>query len=240
MLVHVQMARSQREYASAIVEAPSVEIAEAYVAQLLKTGEDDAYYALVNGSGWDCGEPFEEEVNAAEKYSQQDAEPDLTVPEGWKPAPLCPACDGPCEVGATCASCGRVNDQAEQADDETHTCAECGAEQQIEPCANCGASEICRTCNRLYHEGGDGFDGECPSCADASNEKEERADSLVERIANAITDDTSGGSGDGARIVAQYEDADPKTREAIDNIFTSLCGWRLETLIAGKELTDGE
>jgi predicted nucleic acid-binding Zn-ribbon protein len=33
----------------------------------------------------------------------------------------------------------------------------------------------CRTCGERYAEGGDGFDGECPSCADISYQSEERA-----------------------------------------------------------------
>ena len=27
---------------------------------------------------------------------------------------------------------------------------------------------LCRTCNRTYSDGGDGYDGRCPSCADAA------------------------------------------------------------------------
>jgi len=39
-----------------------------------------------------------------------------------------------------------------------------------------GATEVCRTCGDLYHAGGDGFDDECPSCADKSAEAEEGED----------------------------------------------------------------
>lgn len=31
----------------------------------------------------------------------------------------------------------------------------------------------CRTCNEPYNEYGDGYDGECPSCADATYIREE-------------------------------------------------------------------
>ena len=30
---------------------------------------------------------------------------------------------------------------------------------------------ICRTCSETYAEGGDGYDGECPSCADKTDQK---------------------------------------------------------------------
>jgi hypothetical protein len=51
----------------------------------------------------------------------------------------------------------------------TRSCTECGAVNQEEHCAHCGATEACRTCGDLYHEGGDGFDDECPECADKTD-----------------------------------------------------------------------
>lgn len=34
---------------------------------------------------------------------------------------------------------------------------------------------FCRTCRKPFDEGGDGYDGECPSCADKTANKEEHA-----------------------------------------------------------------
>lgn len=33
---------------------------------------------------------------------------------------------------------------------------------------------ICRTCGEWYADGGDGYDGECPTCADATFDQAER------------------------------------------------------------------
>jgi hypothetical protein len=51
----------------------------------------------------------------------------------------------------------------------TRSCRECGALQQQTRCTRCGATEVCRTCGDLYAEGGDGFDDECPECADRTD-----------------------------------------------------------------------
>lgn len=31
--------------------------------------------------------------------------------------------------------------------------------------------DVCRTCGEPYEDGGDGFDGECPDCADKTDQK---------------------------------------------------------------------
>lgn len=36
-----------------------------------------------------------------------------------------------------------------------------------------GGCEPCRTCGEIYQDGGDGYDGECPGCADKSAEIED-------------------------------------------------------------------
>ena len=50
------------------------------------------------------------------------------------------------------------------------SCSECGTLDLTTRCTRCGATEVCRTCGDLYHEGGDGFDDECPSCADKTDQ----------------------------------------------------------------------
>ena len=56
--------------------------------------------------------------------------------------------------------------------------------------------------------------------------------SLVTRVARLIdSDDTD----DSQRIIDSYRNATPVVQEAIDDIFISLCGYQLKTLIAGKE-----
>jgi len=81
--VKIQIARSQREYADVIVEAPSVEAAHDYVEVLLNGEDDKAYCDMVNGASWNVGsETFDEEVLDAEEWTgAQDAEADVTVPE---------------------------------------------------------------------------------------------------------------------------------------------------------------
>ena len=56
--------------------------------------------------------------------------------------------------------------------------------------------------------------------------------SLVNRIQNAIQSDDEDNS---ERIIAKYEAATPEQRAVVDDIFISLCGWSLDTLIKGKE-----
>jgi len=53
----------------------------------------------------------------------------------------------------------------------TRSCADCGALEQTTRCQRCHATEVCRTCGDLYRAGGDGYDGECPSCADATDQR---------------------------------------------------------------------
>jgi hypothetical protein len=83
MKVRVQIARSQREYANVIVDAPSVEAAEAYVTKLLASDDyNEAYCDLVNNVSWDSGtgEAFDEEVLDAEQHDDDDEEADVVVP----------------------------------------------------------------------------------------------------------------------------------------------------------------
>lgn len=58
----------------------------------------------------------------------------------------CALCDHPCSVGPLCNAC-----MADDDDDD----------------------EVCRTCGERYPGFGDGWDGECPSCADRTHIKEE-------------------------------------------------------------------
>lgn len=84
MKVQVTLARSQREYADVVVEAPSVEIAEAYVKELV--GQDsDKYADMVNSASWSSGdETFDEEIiDATEDEDDDDA--DVTVPPDFVP-----------------------------------------------------------------------------------------------------------------------------------------------------------
>jgi hypothetical protein len=85
MKVRVQIARSTREYASVIVEAPSVDAAHEHIAKLINDdGENygEAYCDMVNSVSWDSGEAFDEEVIDAEEHEDDDEEADVTVPEG--------------------------------------------------------------------------------------------------------------------------------------------------------------
>jgi len=45
--------------------------------------------------------------------------------------------------------------------------------------------EKCRTCGDRYHEGGDGFDGECPNCADRTDKKLRASRSLANPLVRA-------------------------------------------------------
>lgn len=51
---------------------------------------------------------------------------------------------------------------------------------------------------------------------------------LIETIHAAMAADDSD---DSERLIAQYEQANPATREALDYAFICLCGWSLSTLI---------
>lgn len=89
MKVQVTIARSQREYADPIVEAPSVEIAEAYVEQLLKQETDEAT-DMLNAVHWNTGdESFDEDVIDASECEDDD-EADVTVPADFVPPPAQP------------------------------------------------------------------------------------------------------------------------------------------------------
>jgi hypothetical protein len=83
MKVRITMGRSVREYASVIVEAESVEAAEAYCEQLLASGEDsEAYCELVNAGSWESeGDSVsDEDVISAEAHEDDDEEADVVVP----------------------------------------------------------------------------------------------------------------------------------------------------------------
>jgi len=104
--VKIQIARSQREYADVIVEAPSVEAAHDYVEVLLNGEDDEAHCNMVNRVSWNVGsETFDEEVLDAEEWTgAKDAEPDVTV------AVECPSCAQPLTAGdrtiGACPKCG--------------------------------------------------------------------------------------------------------------------------------------
>jgi hypothetical protein len=61
------------------------------------------------------------------------------------------------------------------------TCEECSGLFTVDRCADgdtcdeCARDDdddnTCRTCGEPYEEGGDGYDGECPSCADKTDQK---------------------------------------------------------------------
>jgi hypothetical protein len=92
MKVRVSIARSQREYADVIVEAESVEAAQAYVEQVLTDSTyayAKAYCDLVNNVSWDTGEAFDEDVLDAEEHEDQDEEADVdaSVPLGLRKRP---------------------------------------------------------------------------------------------------------------------------------------------------------
>lgn len=55
------------------------------------------------------------------------------------------------------------------------------------------AAGVCRTCRALYDQYGDGYDGECPDCADKTEHRRELAGAVKnaeETLADAL-DDTS-------------------------------------------------
>ena len=82
MKVRVSIARSQREYADVIVEAESVEAAQAHVQTLLESTDDnDAYCDMVNRVSWQSGdETFDQTVIDAEEHEDEDEEADVVVP----------------------------------------------------------------------------------------------------------------------------------------------------------------
>ena len=85
MKIRVSMGRSIREYASLIVEADSVEAAEAYVTQLLAdTTYSQEYCDLVNAGSWqsESDSVSDEGVIDVEEHDDQDEEADVVVPQG--------------------------------------------------------------------------------------------------------------------------------------------------------------
>ncbi|WP_143062010.1 hypothetical protein [Faunimonas pinastri] len=68
---------------------------------------------------------------------------------------------------------------------ETFVCECCNGEWTLDERADSGLckecertqaaeeenEDLCRTCGAQYEDGGDGFDGECPSCADKTDQK---------------------------------------------------------------------
>ena len=51
-----------------------------------------------------------------------------------------------------------------------------------------GAEPVCRTCGEPYGAFGDGWDGECPDCADKSYAKEEGADDEADESLSELSD----------------------------------------------------
>lgn len=54
---------------------------------------------------------------------------------------------------------------------------------------------------------------------------------LIERIFNEMATDDEDTDRQSERMIADFEAADTDTRIAIDNMFVSLCGWSLTSLI---------
>jgi cytochrome c551/c552 len=63
---------------------------------------------------------------------------------------------------------------------------------------------------------------------------------LYERICHAIESDDEGPEDISDRIAAAYAAADDATKAVIDDIFTSLTGWKLATLIERDPSDDDE
>lgn len=54
---------------------------------------------------------------------------------------------------------------------------------------------------------------------------------LIEHIYNEMSTDDENTDKESERIISLYKAADTATKSAIDDIFSSLCGWYLATLI---------
>lgn len=54
----------------------------------------------------------------------------------------------------------------------------------------------CRTCGESYSEFGDGWDGECPTCADRSYAADEKADAIEAGVCLAGNPAVNGVCGD--------------------------------------------
>jgi hypothetical protein len=66
----------------------------------------------------------------------------------------CPSCED-ATIQAICPACKAVNHLTEEDAEDDVTCLKCG-----------DSFGICRTCRSGYNTCGDGYDGECPDCAD--------------------------------------------------------------------------
>lgn len=54
---------------------------------------------------------------------------------------------------------------------------------------------------------------------------------LIDHIQDAIASDDADTARSSERIVNAYTSATPETRAVLDDVFISLCGWSLSTLI---------
>ena len=57
---------------------------------------------------------------------------------------------------------------------------------------------------------------------------------LIEQIAEAINTDDSDTAEDSQRIIDAYHQAPLREKLILDNVFISLCGWSLATLLQRK------
>jgi len=60
---------------------------------------------------------------------------------------------------------------------------------------------------------------------------------LIERIQNAVICDDADPAKESECIIATYEEGDIEVKRALDDVFISLTGWSLATMI--KELKNG-
>lgn len=63
---------------------------------------------------------------------------------------------------------------------------------------------------------------------------------ISDQVAEAISTDDDNPRRNTERIIDAYEGASKEQRALVDDIFTSLCGWSLETLIMRAKGTDDE
>jgi hypothetical protein len=88
MKVQITVARSSREYGTVVVEAPSVEIGEAYVDQLLAAGVDSqAYCDLLNAAFWNSGDSADDDEVIDSEQVEDDLTADAIIPADWTPTP---------------------------------------------------------------------------------------------------------------------------------------------------------
>lgn len=83
----VSIARSEREYADVIVQAPNEEAVWAYIKHLQEAGTDsEAYCAMVNHASWQSGDgSFDDEIIDVDDWEHD--VPDVVVPENFTPPP---------------------------------------------------------------------------------------------------------------------------------------------------------